>query len=462
MIHPPEPLMEKGGNNNNELSISLSKHIEISSELLQRLFYKIGKYEAEDLTFLAKLYEAEAFLPDSKGITIQPLTENDKNTYEHAVANNIRLIINGLAELYLQSIKSTYSYLSSSELNMPNFCLVSLEPFSHFFDYLPSVYPVNITLPVYRDDNYTVEKKTLYIYKDLLPIRSLTITRKDMKTDNLSLPGDFSFEIPTGWDPFGFSSIDLEIYETSERVLTKYFREYYRRAFFRGVARPVFDIAFILDIIILDNQFRVDEILSLIVVPNSVSGLFDINIEMDEHLKEPQPFKISFNAIGFISYIDTFSSSVGEFNKFGIDYATGAVSIPYLKDLDETTLAKIQNTAYRPNFYLDFLSGKISQDLAKRLQTISDVLLLNWYATKTTNPWTGEYYFIRPEEAPESKLTKELYMKYVENVKSQNIPSSRDYRAYRPINITGGPFAKKYPLVFKTSQNQQNAKNKQT
>jgi len=450
----PSGASSMGLNNNNANAIS-DNAIKASIEILQRIFYPISQYETGDLAFLSRIYEAQGFF-SQLGSTVFKTAENNSN---NITANNIRAIFSGIAEKYLSFTHGAFSYLSKSNMTMPNFLVVSLEPFSKYIPDLPAVYPVPVSLPKENESGRIIyEEKIYYIYKDFLPIRSLQVARKDIKTDNIDLPGGYSFEVPTGWDAFGFSSLELEIFETDNRVLTKYFREYFRRSFFRGIARPVFDIAFILDIIVMNNQFELDDILSLIVVPTSMNDLFNINYDADEQIREVSHLKLSFSVIGFIYYGETFTvnnASNGANAIFGLDYATGAASFPSLKIKEEEKAQLIQELS-RPNFYIDYLNGKISENLASRLQQLADLLLLGWYHMHTTGPWTGEYYKLMPGGSNEfndlthhKELIQKGYFKYVERKMTAN-----KLEEARPINIMAGPFSKKYTMQAKKNSNE--------
>ncbi|MCS7318165.1 MAG: hypothetical protein NZZ41_07685, partial [Candidatus Dojkabacteria bacterium] len=250
-----------------------------------------------------------------------------EGTYEKRYANESEFLmnlINPVLFYVLNSQEILYNYLSSADISANNYVLASLEPTTKYFDPLPRrfVYNINKDKEAIRffrrrklikkdftelNDFYNTE---IAVFTDILPLRSLTVEYEGIETDQVG--SFFKIDIPTRWNMYQ-PTIRMEVYDNAHRDLYNYFLRYKKIAFYKSVARPAFDISFILDIISLNADLALQNIVSYIVVPKNIDMKY---LEYNEQFSsEPYVISFDFSVIGFIYYTN---SGIGTLNTGGL------------------------------------------------------------------------------------------------------------------------------------------------
>lgn len=257
-----------------------------------------------------------------------------KENYESRYINESEFLMNLInpALFYvLNSHEILYNYLSSIDMSAQSYVLASLEPTTKYFDPLPRRFVYNMSkdkeaieffrrrnllskLKVQRSntdpslletidelDNLRLFYNTeLAVFTDILPLKSLVVEYEDIETDQVG--SFFKIDIPIRWNMYQ-PIIRMEVYDNAYRDLYNYFLRYKKIAFYKSVARPAFDISFILDIITLNADLALQNIVSYIVVPKSIDMKY---IEYTEQFTdEVHVITFEFSVIGFVYYTST-------------------------------------------------------------------------------------------------------------------------------------------------------------
>jgi hypothetical protein len=152
------------------------------------------------------------------------------------------------------------------------------------------------------------------IYRDFLPIKSLNLEYEDIESASVEIFGH-SFSMPGSWNSLK-PQVSIEVHDFAGRPFARYMQTYRKLVFRNNGTWPIMHMAFILDIVGIDNTLTITDLISLLVVPRSIS-IPAIEYDSSEDFTAPQPVRIDFEVIGFIDYVDTAlinGSAVGNFN----------------------------------------------------------------------------------------------------------------------------------------------------
>jgi hypothetical protein len=212
--------------------------------------------------------------------------------------------------------------------------IVSLEPFTEHIPNLPLLVKLNfddmqkeLFAAVAGTDRYERYEKVMReypntfltaggfsIYRDFLPIKSLSVEYEDIETASIEIFGH-SFSLPGSWNSLK-PQVSLEVHDFAGRPFARYMQTYRKLVFRNNGTWPILHMAFILDIVGIDNTLTITDLMSLLVVPRSIN-IPAIDYDSSEDFTAPQPVKIDFEVIGFIDYVDTAlinGAAVGKFN----------------------------------------------------------------------------------------------------------------------------------------------------
>jgi hypothetical protein len=212
--------------------------------------------------------------------------------------------------------------------------IVSLEPFTEHIPNLPLLVKLNfddmqkeLFATVAGTDRYERYEKMMReypntfltaggfsIYRDFLPIKSLSVEYEDIETASIEIFGH-SFILPGSWNSLK-PQVSLEVHDFAGRPFARYMQTYRKLVFRNNGTWPIMHMAFILDIVGIDNTLTITDLMSLLVVPRSIN-IPAIDYDSSEDFTAPQPVRIDFEVIGFIDYVDTAlinGAAVGKFN----------------------------------------------------------------------------------------------------------------------------------------------------
>jgi hypothetical protein len=209
--------------------------------------------------------------------------------------------------------------------------IVSLEPFTEHIPNLPLLVKLDFDdmqrelfatvagtdryEKIMRDyPNISLTKGGFSIYRDFLPIKSLSVEYEDIETASIEIFG-FSFSVPGSWNSLK-PQISIEVHDFAGRPFARYMQTYRKLVFRNNGTWPIMHMAFILDIVGIDNTLTITDLMSLLVVPRSIN-IPAIDYDSSEDFTTPQPVRIDFEVIGFVDYVDTAlinGAAVGKFN----------------------------------------------------------------------------------------------------------------------------------------------------
>jgi len=152
------------------------------------------------------------------------------------------------------------------------------------------------------------------IYRDFLPIKSLSVEYDDLESANIEFFG-YSFTIPGSWNSLK-PQVSIEVHDFAGRPFGRYMQMYRKLVFRNNGTWPIMHMAFILDIVGIDNTLTITDLMSLIVIPRSIN-IPAIDYDSSEDFTAPSTVRIDFEVIGFIDYVNTAivnQSAVGLFN----------------------------------------------------------------------------------------------------------------------------------------------------
>jgi hypothetical protein len=152
------------------------------------------------------------------------------------------------------------------------------------------------------------------IYRDFLPIKSLSVEYDDLESASIEFFG-YSFNIPGSWNSLK-PQVSIEVHDFAGRPFGRYMQMYRKLVFRNNGTWPIMHMAFILDIVGIDNTLTITDLMSLIVIPRSIN-IPAIDYDSSEDFTSPQTVRIDFEVIGFIDYVNTVivnQSAVGLFN----------------------------------------------------------------------------------------------------------------------------------------------------
>jgi hypothetical protein len=155
---------------------------------------------------------------------------------------------------------------------------------------------------------------TFSIYRDFLPIKSLSVEYDDLESANIEFFG-YSFTIPGSWNSLK-PQVSIEVHDFAGRPFGRYMQMYRKLVFRNNGTWPIMHMAFILDIVGIDNTLTITDLMSLIVIPRSIN-IPAIDYDSSEDFTAPHTVRIDFEVIGFIDYVNTAivnQSAVGLFN----------------------------------------------------------------------------------------------------------------------------------------------------
>ena len=155
---------------------------------------------------------------------------------------------------------------------------------------------------------------TFSIYRDFLPIKSLSVEYDDLESASIEFFG-YSFTIPGSWNSLK-PQVSIEVHDFAGRPFARYMQSYRKLVFRNNGTWPIMHMSFILDIVGIDNTLTITDLMSLIVIPRSIN-MPAIDYDSSEDLIAPSTVRIDFEVIGFIDYIDAAiinQSAVGSFN----------------------------------------------------------------------------------------------------------------------------------------------------
>jgi len=152
------------------------------------------------------------------------------------------------------------------------------------------------------------------IYRDFLPIKSLSVEYDDLESASIEFFG-YSFSIPGSWNSLK-PQVSIEVHDFAGRPFGRYMQMYRKLVFRNNGTWPIMHMAFILDIVGIDNTLTITDLMSLIVIPRSIN-IPAIDYDSSEDFTAPYTVRIDFEVIGFIDYVNTAivnQSAVGLFN----------------------------------------------------------------------------------------------------------------------------------------------------
>jgi hypothetical protein len=209
--------------------------------------------------------------------------------------------------------------------------IVSLEPFTEHIPNLPLLVKLNfddmqreLFATVAGTDRYqkiikdypniSLTEGAFSIYRDFMPIKSLSVEYEDIENASIEIFG-YSFSVPGSWNSLK-PQVSIEVHDFAGRPFARYMQTYRKLVFRNNGTWPIMHMAFILDIIGIDNTLTITDIMSLLVVPRSIN-IPAIDYDSSEDFTTPQPVRIDFEVIGFVDYVDTSlinGAAVGKFN----------------------------------------------------------------------------------------------------------------------------------------------------
>lgn len=282
-------------------------------------------------------------------------------------------LLNPALAFIIQSKEILYNYFTHVDIGTSTYAMVSLEPFSSYFDPLPARFTYDLFadsqmvnflkrrgFDVFdpEDLNNLYYHSSISVFTDLLPVKTLSVTYDDIETEFIEY-GGYKIEIPIRWNIYT-PEIRLEIYDNAYRDLYNYFLKYMKIAFYKGAARPPLDISFILDIITVNLDHSVQNILSYVVVPRSIDMEY-IEYDSSDSYGESKNINITFSVIGFIHYTDTIITTENyDKNTTGISFLAGSF---LEKDID---LVKL--------------------DPVSKIYEYADTVIQNWYGIYNAQP----------------------------------------------------------------------------
>lgn len=155
---------------------------------------------------------------------------------------------------------------------------------------------------------------TFSIYRDFLPIKSLSVEYDDLESASIEFFG-YSFNIPGSWNSLK-PQVSIEVHDFAGRPFARYMQTYRKLVFRNNGSWPIMHMAFILDIVGIDNTLTITDLMSLLVIPRSIN-IPAIDYDSSEDFTAPNTVRIDFEVIGFIDYVDTAiinQKAVGLFN----------------------------------------------------------------------------------------------------------------------------------------------------
>jgi hypothetical protein len=155
---------------------------------------------------------------------------------------------------------------------------------------------------------------TFSIYRDFLPIKSLSVEYDDLESASIEFFG-YSFTIPGSWNSLK-PQVSIEVHDFAGRPFGRYMQMYRKLVFRNNGTWPIMHMAFILDIVGIDNTLTITDLMSLVVIPRSIN-IPAIDYDSSEDFTAPHTVRIDFEVIGFIDYVNTAivnQSAVGLFN----------------------------------------------------------------------------------------------------------------------------------------------------
>ena len=209
--------------------------------------------------------------------------------------------------------------LSGIDVSAPMHYMASLEPFTDFLPDLPIVTKVffndldramarvlgsevaAINMQLQSDQENRCYRNYFSIYRDFLPLRSLTLKYDDIETTNVEFFGH-SFSIPSNWNSLR-PAVRISVIDFYGQVFSRYWQKYRKLVFRNNGSWPILSMAFILDILGLDKSFNVTDLISLVVLPKSIT-MTEIDYDSSSQLTEAGAVDIDFEVIGFVDYVD--------------------------------------------------------------------------------------------------------------------------------------------------------------
>jgi hypothetical protein len=231
------------------------------------------------------------------------------------------------AFIYYQLVNA----LTGTSVSNTTHYIVSLEPFTEHIPNLPLLVKLNfddmqkeLFVTVAGTDRYqkimqdypniSLTGGAFSIYRDFLPIKSLSVEYEDIENASIEIFG-FSFSVPGSWNSLK-PQISIEVHDFAGRPFARYMQTYRKLVFRNNGTWPIMHMAFILDIVGIDNTLTITDLMSLLVVPRSIN-IPAIDYDSSEDFTTPQPVRIDFEVIGFVDYVDTAlinGAAVGKFN----------------------------------------------------------------------------------------------------------------------------------------------------
>ena len=231
------------------------------------------------------------------------------------------------AFIYYQLINA----LAGTSVSNTTHYIVSLEPFTEHIPNLPLLVKLNfddmqreLFATVAGTDRYqniikdypniSLTEGSFSIYRDFLPIKSLSVEYEDIENASIEIFG-FSFSVPGSWNSLK-PQVSIEVHDFAGRPFARYMQTYRKLVFRNNGTWPIMHMAFILDIVGIDNTLTITDLMSLLVVPRSIN-IPAIDYDSSEDFTTPQTVRIDFEVIGFVDYVDTAlinGAAVGKFN----------------------------------------------------------------------------------------------------------------------------------------------------
>ncbi|MEM4483789.1 MAG: hypothetical protein QXS19_07720 [Candidatus Methanomethylicia archaeon] len=313
----------------------------------------------------------------------------DKAKIKSAVLSKL---LNPVLAFIIQSKEILYNYFSHVDIGASTYAMVSLEPFSTYFDPLPARFTYDLFadpqmtnflkrrgLDVFSEEDLSnlYYHSSISVFTDLLPVKTLSVTYDDLETESIDY-GGYKIDIPIRWNVYT-PEIRLEIYDNAYRDLYNYFFKYMKIAFYKGAARPPLDISFILDIITINLDHSVQNLVSYIVVPKSIDMEY-IEYDSSEVYTETKTINITFSVIGFIHYTDTIETTLNVTGKGGISFLAGSFVEADIEDISQL-------------------------DPLKKIYEYADTVITNWYGIYNAQP----LYVLRNEGLSKTTITDYNY-----------------------------------------------------
>lgn len=292
----------------------------------------------------------------------------------------IASLLNPVTLLMAKNMDLLREYFMNEDIATSHYVIASLEPTTLYFEPLPARYVYDTFsdpefVQFLKDRGFNVEdiessrsypyNRYISIFTDVLPLKSLEVSFSELETDTINM-GAYRIEIPIKWEGVYIPNIRLEIYDNAYRDLYHYFNRYQKIAFYKGSARPPFDISFILDIIVMSPYGMIEDLVSYVVVPKNISMIY-LDYDADEFLKE-HTISIEFSVIGFLYYLGD----------------NEVVSLPSTNDEDLGTYKHMTGSFVEHNRF-ERITGL--NDINTQTQNILKYLA-NWYGTQPLMPLT--------------------------------------------------------------------------